>query len=303
MDKKTRPGTEVPSSYAARLFGEEAAGNYGVMGRLMQINRLPVGDLGLLTVGFRITDRPGEKWTRRFNWFKRGEPAAVQGGHPHVLRRLRGLPPRREPACRRRLLDLFRAHYCGIRHSGVETGVRACTIPRLGVAPGGHHQGPASQHHPHSLSGRAGRHRGRGVPGYPHRRRSRPGNRRRRLLHARRDPRRHRPRGPGVQPRMADSAGASLAKDRARRPLERRADQRTHPRLAGCHLALGPGRVALPLKRKRGCIHGPRPRPYTPQTQRAPTYGWIGHDNQWRWAIDTGSGNQQEVRGQRAAPL
>ena len=73
------PGnTEVPSSYAARLFGEEAAGNYGVMGRLMEIKRLPVGDLGLLTVGFRITDRPGEKWTRRFNQFKYGEPTAAR---------------------------------------------------------------------------------------------------------------------------------------------------------------------------------------------------------------------------------
>ena len=48
------------------------------MGRLMEIKRLPVGGLGLLTVGFRITDRPGEKWTRRFNQFKRGEPAAVR---------------------------------------------------------------------------------------------------------------------------------------------------------------------------------------------------------------------------------
>ena len=74
----TRPATETPSSYAARLFGEEAAGNYGVMGRLMEIKRLPVGDLGLLTVGFRITDRPGEKWTRRFNQFKYGEPTAAR---------------------------------------------------------------------------------------------------------------------------------------------------------------------------------------------------------------------------------
>ena len=74
----TRPATETPSSYAARMFGEEAARNYGVMGRLMIINRLPVGDLGLLTVGFRITDRPYEKWTRRFNRFKYGEPAAAR---------------------------------------------------------------------------------------------------------------------------------------------------------------------------------------------------------------------------------
>ena len=78
MDKATRPATEVPSSYAARLFGEEAAGNYAVVGRLMRINRLPVGDLDLFTVGFRITDRPGEKWTRRFNRFKYGEPAAAR---------------------------------------------------------------------------------------------------------------------------------------------------------------------------------------------------------------------------------
>ena len=77
MNKKTGPATEVPSSYAARLFGKDAAGNYGVMGRLMEIKRLPVGGLGLLTVGFRITDRPREKWTRRFNRFKYGEPAAA----------------------------------------------------------------------------------------------------------------------------------------------------------------------------------------------------------------------------------
>ena len=74
----TRPATETPSSYAARMFGEEAAGNYGVMGRLMVIDRLPVGGLGLLTIGFRITDRPREKWTRRFNRFKYGEPAAIR---------------------------------------------------------------------------------------------------------------------------------------------------------------------------------------------------------------------------------
>ncbi len=81
--KETGPATQSPSANAAgdeaaRLFGEEAPGNYGVMGRLMEIKRLPVGDLGLLTVGFRITDRPGEKWTRRFNQFKYGEPTALR---------------------------------------------------------------------------------------------------------------------------------------------------------------------------------------------------------------------------------
>ena len=74
----TRPATETPSSYAARMFGEEAARIYGVMGRLMVIDRLPVGDLSLITIGFRITDRPNEKWTRRFNQFKYGEPAAAR---------------------------------------------------------------------------------------------------------------------------------------------------------------------------------------------------------------------------------
>ena len=78
MDKEDGPETKASSDYATRLFGEEAAGNYGVMGRLMEIRRLPVGDLGLLTVGFRITDRPGEKWTRRFNRFKYGEPSAAK---------------------------------------------------------------------------------------------------------------------------------------------------------------------------------------------------------------------------------
>ena len=78
MDRKTRPATEVPSSYAARMFGEEAARNYGVMGRLLHLRWLPVGDLSLITVGFRITDRPREKWTRRFNQFKYGEPAAIR---------------------------------------------------------------------------------------------------------------------------------------------------------------------------------------------------------------------------------
>ena len=78
MDKETGPATEATSAEAARLFGEGAAGNYVVAGRLLRVNRLPVGDLGLLTVGFRFTDRPYEKWTRRFNRFKYGEPTAAR---------------------------------------------------------------------------------------------------------------------------------------------------------------------------------------------------------------------------------
>ena len=97
MDRETGPATEVPSSYAARLFGEEAAGNYGVMGRLMEIKRLPVGDLGLLTVGFRITDRPGEKWTRRFNQFKYGEPTAARAATRTFCAAFEGFRPAGNP--------------------------------------------------------------------------------------------------------------------------------------------------------------------------------------------------------------
>ena len=78
MDWKTRLATLSPSVIADLLFGEEPAGKYFPAGRLIRIFRLPVGDLSLLSVGFRITDRPGEKWTRRFNRFKYGEPAAAR---------------------------------------------------------------------------------------------------------------------------------------------------------------------------------------------------------------------------------
>lgn len=52
--------------------------NFDVVGRLIRINHLDVGDLRLLTVGFRITDQPDEKWTARFNRFKYGEGPAVE---------------------------------------------------------------------------------------------------------------------------------------------------------------------------------------------------------------------------------
>ena len=78
MDKKTRLATLSTSVIADLLFGEEPLDNYFVDGRLIRTFRLPVGDLSLITVGFRITDRPNEKWTRRFNRFKYGEPSAVK---------------------------------------------------------------------------------------------------------------------------------------------------------------------------------------------------------------------------------
>ena len=87
MDKKKGPVIAAPSAYpagdeaarqAALMFGDVSLGSYEVVGQLIRINPLPVGDLGLLTVGFRITDRPGEKWTRRFNQFKYGRPSAAR---------------------------------------------------------------------------------------------------------------------------------------------------------------------------------------------------------------------------------
>ena len=78
MDKKTRLATLSPSVIADILFGDEPLDKYFVDGRFIRTFRLPVGGLGLLTVGFRITDRPKEKWTRRFNRFKYGDPAAIR---------------------------------------------------------------------------------------------------------------------------------------------------------------------------------------------------------------------------------
>ena len=78
MDRKMRLATLSPSVIADLLFGEEALDKYFVDGRLIRTFRLPVGGLGLLTVGFHITDRPKEKWTRRFNRFKYGEPSAIR---------------------------------------------------------------------------------------------------------------------------------------------------------------------------------------------------------------------------------
>ncbi len=102
MDKETGPATEAPSANAAgdeaaRLFGEEPPGKYVVDGRLIRIYRLPVGDLGLLTVGFRITDRPGEKWTRRFNRFKYGEPTAAKAATRTFCAAFEGFRPAGNP--------------------------------------------------------------------------------------------------------------------------------------------------------------------------------------------------------------
>ena len=102
MDKKTGPATEVPSAYAAgyeraRLVDEESEGNYVVVGRLIRINRLPVGDLDLLTVGFRITDRPDEKWTRRFNRFKYGAHTAARAATRTFCAAFEGFHPAGNP--------------------------------------------------------------------------------------------------------------------------------------------------------------------------------------------------------------
>ena len=52
--------------------------NFEVVGRLIRINHLDVGDLSLLTVGFRITDQRDEKWTARFNRFKSSDAPAIE---------------------------------------------------------------------------------------------------------------------------------------------------------------------------------------------------------------------------------
>ena len=52
--------------------------DYDVIGNLIRINRLDVGDLKLLTVGFRFTDQRNEKWTARFNCFKFDGGPAVE---------------------------------------------------------------------------------------------------------------------------------------------------------------------------------------------------------------------------------
>ena len=216
MGKKTGPATEAPSAYpagdeaaglAALMFGDVSAGSYQVVGRLIRIDRLPVSDLGLLTVGFRITDRPSEKWTRRFNQFKYGEPYAARAATRTFCAAFSNILFTGDPRVVVVSSVSSGQKHCAKRHAGVETGVRPCRIPGLGVASASRHQGSASQPHRRRLRGRAGLHRRRGVPGCPHRRRTRLGDRRRRLLHAGRDVHGHRPRDPGVQPRMAYSAG------------------------------------------------------------------------------------------------
>ena len=67
-----------------------------------------------------------------------------QGGHPHVLRGVRGLPPRREPARRRRLLGLFRGkilcnttrrrrHWRPRLHDPAAGSGFRITSPRIGI--------------------------------------------------------------------------------------------------------------------------------------------------------------------------
>ena len=127
MDKKTGPATEVPSSYAARLFGEESAGSYVVAGRLIRIDRLPVGDLGLLTVGFRITDRPGEKWTRRFNRFKYGEPYAARAATRTFCAAFERFRPAGDP----RVIVVAAESAAGDRHLvGPALGSRIVLLPK-----------------------------------------------------------------------------------------------------------------------------------------------------------------------------
>ena len=97
MDRKTRLARLSPSVIADLLFDEEPLDKYFVDGRLIRTFRHPVCGLGLLTVGFRITDRPGEKWTRRFNRFKYGEPAAIRAATRTFCAAFEGFRPPGNP--------------------------------------------------------------------------------------------------------------------------------------------------------------------------------------------------------------
>lgn len=70
--------------------GRAVPPDFDVVGRLIRFNRLDVGDLRLLTVGFRITDQPDEKWTARFNQFKYDEGAAVEAAARTFCRAFEG---------------------------------------------------------------------------------------------------------------------------------------------------------------------------------------------------------------------
>ena len=142
--------------------------NTSWMARLIRTFRLPVGGLGLLTVGFRITDRPKEKWTRRFNRFKYGEPAAIRAATRTFCAAFEDfvdLPGTLASSSSPRSLQV--KILCNTDTPASILASALAAIPRLGVASASRYQGPASPNHQHPLRGRAGRHRGRGVPCLP----------------------------------------------------------------------------------------------------------------------------------------
>ena len=136
MDKARGPATPAPTAYpagdeaarlAALMFGDVTLGSYEVVGRLIRINPLPVGDLGLLTVGFRISDRPGEKWTRRFNQFKYGQPSAARAATRTFCAAFERFRPAGDP----RVIVVAAESAAGDRHLvGPALGSRTVLLPK-----------------------------------------------------------------------------------------------------------------------------------------------------------------------------
>ena len=303
MNKKTGPATQSPSAVAARLFGEGAAGNYVVAGRLIRIFRLPASDLSLLTVGFRITDRPGEKWTRRFNRFKYGEPSAATAATRTFCAAFEDFRPAGNP--RVVVVSSVSSGRNIVQHDTLASTLASALARSRGWEWLPHHV--TKDRHPRITGIASAAERDATVDGVylatPIG--GEPGlvivvddfcTRGATLADIARAVRESNP-GWKVQ-------GASLAK------AERAAYWKGE--LTNAHIPdlldatwRGDPEVASPFYSNAtraayttcAPAHTPRKR------KRRPHMDGVGHDNQWRWVIDAGTANQSEVRGERTAPV
>ena len=270
----TRPATETPSSYAARMFGEEAARNYGVMGRLLHLRpapgRRPESDHGRVPhhgPAQGEVDPPLQPVQVR-------RTCRHQGGHPHLLRGLRGLP--RPPGNPRIVVvSSISSGQNIVQHDTPASILASALAGSRGWEWLPHHV--TKDRHPRITGLPSAAKRDATVDG--------------KYLAA--------PIGgePGLVivvddfctrgATLADIArairesnpgwkvqGASLAKAERAAYWKGELTNAHIPDSAGCHLARGPeGRVALLLRRNKASTHGlTRLRPYTPQTQKAPTW-------------------------------
>ena len=78
FDAAVRTNILILASRATTGDGGKVPPQFSVVGRLIRIDRLAVGDLSLFTGGFRIRDQREEEWTARFNLFKSDDSAAVK---------------------------------------------------------------------------------------------------------------------------------------------------------------------------------------------------------------------------------